>query len=697
MNRFIKFIFYFAAILILFSCNKEKKLNPSWEIGIATPILKTSLNINNIVADSLLTTNSDSSLQLIYNNTIYSFNPNDAAIKIPDTTVQTSYKIGNISLANQSIQYPYSLGKFCQNLGLAGNLIISNNGGTMVINGITNQQSADESINATDFFQTATIQSGSINISIDNGFPIDISQLVFQIKNQVSGNIVSIDTFTNILAGISQSKNIDLSGKYVEGTMLGKIIDLDSPGSNGLAVPIDTSDALLVTLTTNNLIVNNATAIFPSQNIIDEDQETKYNIDGGAKLKKLKVKSGTLVLKINSTIPEKTFFNYTLPSASNGTSNGIELDEILPAAPANAASSVTRTIDLAGYTIDLTGINGTKFNTFVNHLIVSIDSTGQSFPLSQDDSVYIDYGLINIVPQYVEGYLGQQIITIGPEETNLDFFKKIKSGNLSIEDLDVTFSIENGLGAEGRINIYTLKSIRSLSNTTIQLDAPSIINQPLFISRATNNPVVSSVTNYNLNTTNSNIKTWIENIPDKISYQMDVFMNPYGNTANYTDFAYDDSRININMNAQLPLSLISNALTFEDTIDFNLGNESSLDKIKSGTFHIICDNGLPLSAQLKIILLDEFGNQSTELIHSNSNIAAAPLEFNCKSILKQRTVIDIEVDENKMKLIKQAKQAIITAVFDTNSSPDCSSYIKIYSTYQLDCKLTGNFIYYTGN
>ena len=257
MNRFIKFIFYFAAILILFSCNKEKKLNPSWEIGIATPILKTSLNINNIVADSLLTTNSDSSLQLIYNNTIYSFNPNDAAIKIPDTTVQTSYKIGNISLANQSIQYPYSLGKFCQNLGLAGNLIISNNGGTMVINGITNQQSADESINATDFFQTATIQSGSINISIDNGFPIDISQLVFQIKNQVSGNIVSIDTFTNLLAGTSQSKNIDLSGKYVEGTMLGKIIDLDSPGSNGLAVPIDTSDALLVTLTTNNLIVNN--------------------------------------------------------------------------------------------------------------------------------------------------------------------------------------------------------------------------------------------------------------------------------------------------------------------------------------------------------------------------------------------------------------------------------------------------------
>lgn len=685
---------YLAALLLLISvaaCKKER-IAPNWETNIMAPLFKTRLSIANLAGDSNVQTNPDNSLRLVYTNTLYSFNPNDDAIKIPDTTVKTIYKISKLQLADQSITYPFSLGRFCQQLGFVGSLIIANNGNSMVINPLTNQQSGDEVINANEFFQSANVIQGFIDITLNNGFPIDISNLVFQIRNQVNGNIIATETFSNLLSGTQQTKTINLAGKYVEGTLVAKIIDLDSPGSNGNNVLIDTSDAILVTMKAYGMIVDNAQATFPSQNIIDEDQETQYKVSGGAKLKTLKVKSGTLQLKINSTVKEKTYFTYTLPSATGPNNEQILLKATVPAYTGGSPSFALRTINLAGYTINLQGLNQDKYNTFVNHLTVKIDSTGEAISISSSDSIYIDYGLIDIVPEYISGYLGQQIVELGPDENSIDLFRKIKQGSISLEDLDVKLEIVNRLGAEGRIKISKLESVRSGTNNTVALQSSQLINVPVMIQRATDNPLTPSVQSFSLNGGNSNIKNWLENLPDKVRYQMNVFLNPYGNTYNYGDFSYDNTRIDINMTAEMPLSFIAQNLTFCDTVNFDLSAINQLKHLKSGVFFLICDNKMPLGAKLNLTLLDDMNNPLLSLTNGTQEILPGEPDVFCKVVEPMRTVLELPVSEAEAIKVRLAKRALITATFNTNQKPGCDSYLKIYDSNYLDCRLTGNFI-----
>ncbi len=691
------FLFLLFWVLVLtISCKKNLEVKPSWETTMLVPILKTNLNIGNIVGDTLIQINSDSSLKLVYQSTLYSLIPGEGAFEIPDTIIKGTYNLSNLALTNQSIIYNLSLGQAAQQMGLAGGAIISSNGTMASIPAITNQSSGNNDVNATQFFQTATLAEGFLDITIDNGFPIDISNIQFQIKNKISGTIVADTFFTNIASGSTTTKTVNLSGKTVEGNLVFKIIDLDSPGSVN-PVLIDTTDALHITMQVRDMVVTSATAIFPSQDIINQDQETIYNLSGGAKLKFMTVHSGKLKMTLHSAIKQLVHFNYSFPGASDQFGGSINLITDLPAAPIGGLSSLNQEYDLAGYTLDLTGLNHISYNTFVNHIEASIDSTGQLQTLSFGDSIYIDYGLVDLVPEYIEGFLGQQILTLGPEEVNFDLFKNIQSGSISLSDVNLGIDIENGVGVNVRMNLYELTAVNSKKNQSVSL-SNSLINSPQILNRATDPPLTPYVLSFLLNTGNSNIKNLVEVLPDKMKYQLDLFVNPDGNISNYTDFAYYNSPLNVNLNVSMPLSLQASGLVFQDTVDFDLSNASSkgLDAIKDGVFTVYADNGYPLQANLQLYLYDEWGGFLDSLIVAPHTIYAAPLNSNCKVLEPLRSTLQVQADANKMNRIRNAKKAIVRAVFDTKSSAPCGVYTNIYSSYNLLIKLTGRFTYLVG-
>ena len=73
------------------SCKKNLD-EANWDVDGLTPIFKTSLDINNLLADSLIQKNADNSLKLVYSNRFYNFNV-DSLLDVPDTTVRSSFKI----------------------------------------------------------------------------------------------------------------------------------------------------------------------------------------------------------------------------------------------------------------------------------------------------------------------------------------------------------------------------------------------------------------------------------------------------------------------------------------------------------------------------------------------------------------------------------------------------------------------------
>jgi hypothetical protein len=74
---------------LFFACRKEME-KPSWDTEVLAPLINASLNINNLLPDSILQANPDSSLKIVYNNELYKLNI-DSIFKIPDTLLHNAY------------------------------------------------------------------------------------------------------------------------------------------------------------------------------------------------------------------------------------------------------------------------------------------------------------------------------------------------------------------------------------------------------------------------------------------------------------------------------------------------------------------------------------------------------------------------------------------------------------------------------
>ena len=56
---------YFIILFLFFASCKKESIHPEWDVNLLSPIAKTKLTLNQIVADSLLQVNSDSSISLV--------------------------------------------------------------------------------------------------------------------------------------------------------------------------------------------------------------------------------------------------------------------------------------------------------------------------------------------------------------------------------------------------------------------------------------------------------------------------------------------------------------------------------------------------------------------------------------------------------------------------------------------------------
>lgn len=76
---------------VFYSCRKEME-KPSWDTEVLAPILNAHLDVNNLLPDSLLQANADSSLKIVYQSDIYNLNM-DTLFSIPDTTINNGYAL----------------------------------------------------------------------------------------------------------------------------------------------------------------------------------------------------------------------------------------------------------------------------------------------------------------------------------------------------------------------------------------------------------------------------------------------------------------------------------------------------------------------------------------------------------------------------------------------------------------------------
>jgi hypothetical protein len=673
-------ILFFLGTFLFNSCRREFQ-RPELENEILTPILTTKLSIREIVPDSLREEQANGAIVLIYRNPLYIASLSSFQ-ELETREFEETARLQSLVLSPRSAIRTVSLGQVVEGAGLSAFIQHGSNQIIPPFNGLSYGPLA---VDGTAFFETVTLDSGFMDVNITNQLPTGLQQIDFEIRNASNNSLVGQENFANVPAGETRTRTINLAGKTVEGDLLGSITNFNVTGTGSSPVLIDTNDQIILTLTVRDMQVNAATAIFPAQEVVSLKDTTAMENVLDLRITKATAKTGFVDLRVISTLDDTIYFNYYIPE---GKKDGVPLERNIKIAPNpnGLASEDTFNLRVDGYTFDLTGapiVN--HYNAFYSELTGRIDSTGEVVSLSLQDSIRVFVKLRNFVPEYVEGYLGNTEVSIGPQSVPLDLFKSFYGGTLDLEEVEVDLTIENGNGVPFDIALNSLNAINTRTGKTTAIDL-SALPSPLAIEAAQglNTPFIQQ---WMLDDNSSNVNEALNTFPNKMEVAMQIISNPDQNTADLSQFAVDTNTISAFADIRVPLSLIAKDLLIADTILLEPGIVRAPEQIESGIFYIILENSFPFSGSITLNFLDNRG-RIIYSIQPNEPISAGSRGQSVQSVLESNFT-----QQDLMEIIS-AESVTIAVELNTEAS---GGYQQIYSDQAMEATLSARFKYLHSN
>jgi len=658
MNKIILLTLY---ALLFFACKHELE-KPTWDVDMIVPLVHSQMNIDDMLSDSNLNIveNEEGYISLIYEQDLLNINYN-SLFNLETKSEENSIRIDSVNFNDVVISNQITVEEV---------LGVNPNGVSLPISAQPHIIENDTTIiDASEYFETMTLYTGTIIIEIENNFPTDISNIEIELLDINYQNIISSPIlFPLIQSGTSVSDSYDISGKTLDKNLIALIKNMDLEASNG-SVPIYGSDNVITKISITEIQIMEATAYFPNQLLHEENVEESFEL-GSARLTEIGIKEGTVTINAISTLPDTGTIIYAIPSLSK---NGFSFETSVKIPPNTNGVMTQFVFDFSGYTMDLTGKydreGGDTVNTIYATLQAYLDSTGELETIHQVDSFYL-FNEYNFIPEYAIGYLGQDTLVNGPENIDTDVFKFISSGTVDLEKVEMCIAVVNYIGADAALVINDL----SASNATTTVIAAIDNTELHHIARATLN---SNGTIIPTNTTIAlGADKMLEIFPNILTTHSNIYLNPNGE-ASTADFLYTEQPMKATLGVEIPLSFIANNLALSKTSDLETDNIEEIEVL-----YINIENGLPLEANLILVALDD-ANQIIDTLISNNTILAAIT--NAQGIVTENRTSVIEIKNIDLDGMSKLQS---TAVFNTESQTD---FVRIYDNYTMNIILSAKF------
>ena len=690
-----------AALLlfVLASCKFKAKDRPNWDTDLTAPLLKSRVTLADVLSDSSsnLIENSDNSLTVVYRDTVVDLRLADYLV-VPDTSFGTKVTLDSLSLSTDTLTQDITLGQIARQLEAQGNpigtQIINNHGGTLFFMPPINDLSSDDiDIDASQFFTEADLISGWMVVEVDNQLPVDITSVTFHLRNNSMTHTDTLvqKTIAPIPKGVAKKDSADLSGKTVVSQMAGKLEDIDVAG--GTNIPIDTNDYIRMRVIVRDLGASSATAVFPAQTVLDDNSRIKYDFGSDLAITRMQVAKGDLRLQAVSTIQDTIEFTYTLPTAIANGQPVVVVDRLIPDTISGIAEADI-TFDLTDYYIDLT-VNSDSVNLFPYQLVGNLLYSGRLNTMDLNDSIDVFYGLFDIEPSYIEGYLGRDTFDFS-ESLDFDFFNSILGGTIDLKEPKVDLTFTNSIGVDGELTINTLEAYNSRTGQTVALTGDVMNNGAEIRGPRLPNVGATVTSQINLNKSNSNIKEFMSLLPDRLDFDMSVLVNKNGNPALRDNFATNESRISAFLDLEVPLEGVANQLTLQDTVAVNITEATLPDGVVDGNIKLIVANYFPFDADVQIYFYDAGGAVFDSLFADGMVTVPGGFPNQTTGYVDEpgRETLSTHFDQARLDDLRlKATEAIIR--FEVSTKPDGKA-VKLYTTYGIDFHLVGDFRYTVG-
>lgn len=670
------------------------------------PVAYASTTLDNIIPDTTQYISADNSgfLSIVFRDTVADLVLGDL-VQIPDTSLQYSFRLDSLALPTNTLVRRVTLGQLATQLvnstdpqnQTTGQLLLDNHGQTLPFIPATNGLKTDPvAIDASQFFQSADITSGNLRLTIANQFPLDLKNVTVKIMNQTSGTVIITDVFPIIPQAASVTRIYDMAGKHIESSLSGQLANLDIDGA--FFVPIDTTDYIELKMEALNLKASKATAVFPSQNIIDTIKTTTYSFGkdySDVQLTKAILRSGRIEATASSTVQEPVQFIYKLLSANkNGQTPGVDL--LLPAATPSNPSTQTQIFPLDGYELDLTQDPRSPYNTLREQTIAKTVASGKQVTITDADNVAVTFALLDIMPMYVEGYLGKQKVSYSGEEA-IEVFKTVSIGKLNFANPKAAITFANSVGLDAQIKIKTFAGSNSQTGKKTTLTGTPLLAGAVQVLGPNLPDTFKVIENYlPFTAQNSNLRSFISLLPDKVSYNFEIEVNGNGQPNTFKDFATDKSLVRALLDIEIPLDGVAENIAFKDSVDtdFSTIKTSSFDKVSAAKLSLLVANGFPLQASGTAILYDADWKPLYTLA-SDAVLAAGEVNAEGRVVSPTQSVLSQEISgEDAQRVLQSSKHLVLTYRMDTK--PD-GKPVKFYADYALTAKLVAKATVEVGN
>lgn len=686
-SKNIPFIFLFT-LIFFFSC-KKKIEEISWDTKNLIPIARTSLNINNLLKeDSSILINNDHTISFFHQEFLDTLRPLDSLVVLEVAPFYKTVTISSLELSSQKISQQIELGTMIKNAGYSGFIQDGATIGAGFVNLLGNNipDLAPTPIDVSNFFKTAVLLEGKIKINVDNQLPFDLTQMDILIKNTIGGETIYQKTLTNINRKTSFSQEDDLAQllnkQAIEGQLTVYVTNIKAKASSNNNIVVNYDDYIEISFELTNLKVESATAIFPEQDIVNHSDEVPLIGDKDFELTFAKIKKGNVYVKSSSTIQDTVYFWYKIP---NATLNGDTFQFYVEIPPSQNGETVTieKMYPFDGYDFDFTGKDGTKTNTFFNILRGRIHQSEKIISLSLLDTISLIIEVEKMVPEYVEGYLGQEKFSTGEQTIDIDLSKFLPKGDLSFENVNTSLIFQNSLGVDGKINIKKMESINTKTKENKVL-TPS--NDLIIASGQKNSNNYETITS---KATIDNTTDLFNSKPNQLKFDFDVEINPEGNNNHFGDYVHSSNQLITGVEIEIPLAFKAKNLILQDTTDFLEKEFSVPDGINESILSIVAHNQFPLEANVIVYFTDE-NYQLIDSLTSNQLIEAGIVNSTSKKVEKATiSKIDFPVSKAKLNHLLTAKKVIFKGILSTEGT----DFQKIYDTYSLNFSLVGNVEY----
>ncbi|MCB0763131.1 MAG: hypothetical protein R2815_10385 [Flavobacteriales bacterium] len=422
---------------------------------------------------------------------------------------------------------------------------------------------------------------------------------------------------------------------------------------------------------------------FTSQNDLTRfDLEDLY-------LRSLILREGTLRMRLRNEIMSAIIGTFRLPGSTFPDGTNSITSEVGPGSLSNPTYS-TQSRDLAGSVFDLRGPAYNDVNTLATSIDLLLDPNGSGATVNEGDSVVAEITYSGLIPQYAKGYFGDRTIHIGPEESDLDLFANVVNGTLDVDDVSLKLRVENGVGVDVQVRLDHLRAMNSHNGASVDL-SHTIFQGPVNLNRAVDlgNGYAPSVYTTTMDNTDSNVDVFLETLPDQVTYELDLHLNPLGDISNGNDFLYYDSKLRATLELEVPLRVIANELTLEKILDVDLPGTEDAHGLQSGDLRIFATNGFPFSARFQMDIVDAEG-QVVRAVPLQGLIASGVLGANGVVQHSVDSRADAQLDADGIDLLYAGNRLRLRAIFNT---ADQAQHVRILDSYRMDVKIAAGAHY----